>query len=115
MLKEMINQEIMLMGNEDFKAHAKGLSLCNKIDEIMQVHDEIKDIEGENLKPILILKVRALKYVEKCNSYGLNAKMDGLFGITFTLPDEVKETELIEKIAILNKVFYEVKSEKLCG
>ena len=112
MLKETKNLEMVTLGNEAFNSHVKGIQFHKKLMDIKHVHEEIKAIGGKGLKVTLTLSDKAMNYVEKCNAYGLCAKSEGITELELSLPENIKAVEIDEKVAILNKVFYETKAEK---
>lgn len=112
MLKETKKLEMVALGNEAYNAQVKGIQFHNKIMDIKHVHEEIKAINGKGLKVALTLSDEIKSYVDKCNAYGLCAKAEGASILELSLPENINAIEIDEKVAILNKVFYETKAEK---
>lgn len=111
MFEEMKMDEMVTMGNSAFYTYLKGISLNKKLNEVKQVHDEIMSVVGHGLKQVIILKEKAKKYQSKCQELGLEVKSDGPFGLGLVLSESLSESEIDEKVALLNKALYAVKAE----
>lgn len=112
MLKETNNLEMVMLGNEDFLKQVKGVTFNKKLHEIKQVHEEIKQIEGKGLYTVLVLDGKVKTYIEKCQAHGIDVQAAGTSGIAVSLPEDVNYSEINEKVAMINKIFYEIKAEK---
>lgn len=111
MLKETKNLEMVLLGNTAFNNVIKGQQLQKKVNEIKQVHDEIKGISGSGLSIVFTLAHKVEEYIEKCHFYGLPVKKSGALGFELSFPESIKLSEIDEHVSLLNKVFYEAKAE----